>query len=333
MSENKNIYIDLLLSNSVQTSPNDRVPVKFNLSQSQPILRDSTGYLLSVIRFSLNTETLPIFIPQMSDNGDESTIYSCTMEYNGTVFQKYMDFIPQNINPIDTDEKYYVYSYQYVIYLINNMLNQCLVGLNNLLQTPATIEPKMLFNRETQACSMQLDSSKYGYNETGKINIYMNTQMYALVSTLPSSTVYQTNGMDFQLNNLISEDPSLLVQEQKTIELWNPVSSLVFTSNLLPIYESVTAPLQVYVDGSLSDNNTSYHFLNIMTDFIGDEMLFTPYVQYAPSIYRFLNLKPNNSIRNVDLQVYWMNKNTGKLKPLYLIVGGSCSVKLYLNKP
>ena len=98
MSENKNIYIDLLLSNSVQTSPNDRVPVKFNLSQSQPILRDSTGYLLSVIRFSLNTETLPIFIPQMSDNGDESTIYSCTMEYNGTVFQKYMlwmcDFAP-----------------------------------------------------------------------------------------------------------------------------------------------------------------------------------------------------------------------------------------------
>ena len=328
--ENENIYVDLLLTNSVQSEPNNRVAVDFYLNQSQPILRDTTGYKLSVIRFSLNTETLPIFIPQMSD--EDITIYSVTMEYNGNTYQQYMNFIPQNSNPVEADEKYYIYSYQYVIYLFNKMLNECLVGLNDISGTPTLVPPKMFFEVDSQLCGMRLDSTFYGFNETDKINIYMNTQLYALLSTLPASIVHQSNGKDFQINNLISDDPTLLTQEYKTIELWNPVSSIVFTSNMLPIYQSVTAPLQVYIDGNLSNNNTSYHFLNIMTDFIANDMLFTPYIQYAPSIYRFLNLKPNASIRNIDLQVYWMNKNTGQLKPLYLVPGGSCSVKLFLTK-
>ena len=328
--ENENIYVDLLLTNSVQSQPNNRVAVDFFLNQSQPILRDTTGYKLSVIRFSLNTETLPIFIPQMSD--EDTTIYSVTMEYNGNFYQHYMEFLPQNVSPIQADEKYYIYSYQYVIYLFNKMLNECLVELNDISATPTVIPPKMYFDVNSQLCGMRLDSTFYGFNETNKINIYMNTQLYALLSTLPASIVHLANGRDFQINNLISDDPSLLTQEYKTIELWNPVSSIVFTSNMLPIYQSVTAPLQVYIDGNLSNNNTSYHFLNIMTDFIGNDLIFTPFVEYAPGIYRFLNLKPNASIRNVDLQVYWMNKNTGQLKPLYLVPGGSCSVKLYITK-
>ena len=327
---NNNIYVDLLLTNSIQTEANDRVPVQFYLNQSQPILRDTTNYKLSVIRFSLNTETLPIFIPQMQD--DTKTVYSVTMEYNGNIYQQYMNFIPQNENPIDSDEKYYISSYQYVIYLFNEMLKECLAGLNNISPTtPTNLAPKMFYEITTQLCGMNLNTDYYGYNESNKINIYFNTQLYALLSTLPASTINSTNGKAFQINNLISDDPSILIQEYKTIELWNPVSSIVFTSNLLPIYESVTAPIQIYVDGKLSNNNTSYHFLNIMTDFMGNELIFTPYVEYSPSIYRFLNLKPGASIRNIDLQVFWMNKNTGTLKPLYLVPGGSCSTKLYLT--
>ena len=101
---------------------------------------------------------------------------------------------------------------------------------------------------------------------------------------------------------------------------------------MLPIDSSVTAPIQIYTDGVVSDNNSSYHFQNIVTDFVGDELTFVPFVQYAPSIYRFINLKPHNSIRNVDLEVLWLNKNTGKMMPLYLIVSGSCSVKIFLTK-
>ena len=101
---------------------------------------------------------------------------------------------------------------------------------------------------------------------------------------------------------------------------------------MLPLHASITTQIQVYEDGQLKNNNTSYDFLNILTDFIGNDLIFTPFVEYVPSIYRYVDLKPNSSIRTVDLQIYWQNKNNGKLKPLYLVPGGSCSIKLYLTK-
>ena len=326
--ENKNIYVDLLLTNAIQSEPNQRVDIKFYLNQSQQILSDTTDYKLSVVRFALNTETLPIFIPQMSDMQTNTTIYSVTMEYNGVSYQQFMNFTPQNPNPMDEDEIYYVYSYQYVVYLMNTMINSCLIELNNLTTTGTTTPPKIGFDINTQLCGLSFNATNYGFNETNKINIYFNNQMYALISSLPASHVNLSDGMDYQVNNKISEVADTLFQEYKTIELWNPVSSVVFTTNMLPIYSSVTAPLQVYENGQLTNNDTGYHFQNILTDFIGNDLVYTPYIEYVPSIYRFIDLKPHSSIRNIDIQTFWMNKNTGKLKPLYLIAGGSCSVKL-----
>ena len=51
---NDDIYVDLLLANSLQTSKNQRVPVQFMQNQSQPILKSTTGYKLSIIRFALD---------------------------------------------------------------------------------------------------------------------------------------------------------------------------------------------------------------------------------------------------------------------------------------
>jgi hypothetical protein len=330
--QNDNIYADLLVTNTVQTDVNNRVPVKFYLNQSQPILKDTTNYKMSVVRFSLNTETLPIWIPQFSDIETDTTIYSCTMELNGNYYQRYMQYVPQNNNPIDADERYYVYSYQYVMYLFNNMLTECLVGLNNIAPTGVSVAPKMRFDINTQLCSVEINATQYGFNETGKINIYFNTSFYALLSTLPANIINGSNGMDFQLNNSMCDDNTLLTQEYPTIELWNPISSIVFTTNLLPIYNSVTAPIQVYEDGQLLNNNTNYHFLNILTDFVGNELNFTPYVEYVPSIYRYIDLKPGSSIRNIDINVYWMNRFNGTLKPLFLVPGGSCAMKLFMTK-
>lgn len=329
-ANNENIYIDLLLTNTIQTNNNDRVKVQFMLNQSQPILKNTDGYQMSIIRFSLNTETLPIFIPMMKN--ETETIYSLTMEYNEFIFQAYMNFIPQNENPIDNDEKYYIYSYQYVVYLVNQCFKDCYTGLNNLISLSGIDVPYMIFDTDTQKCSIKINSTDYGYDETNKINIYMNGAMYSLFSSLPASLINGTDGMDYQLNNLISQDNELLTQDYKTIQIWNPVSSIIFTSNLLPIYETTTPPIQIYTNGQISNNSTSYNFLNIMTDFIGNDLTFTPFIQYSPNIVRYISLKPKSLIRNIDLNVFWLNKNDGKLKPLYLIPGGSCSVKLFISK-
>lgn len=328
--QDEDIYVDLLLTNSIQTKSNERVQVAFNQSESQPILKNTDGYKLSIIRFTLNTETLPIFIPTM--RSDTQTIYSITMSYNGVFYQQFMDFQPQNLNPVDPDEKLYVYSYQYVIYLVNQCLISCFNGLKALEPTLTVSYPTMSFDINTQISFLSIDNNYYGYNEANKINIYMNYPMYYLFNSLPAALINTNeNGCDYQLNNLIGEKQNILTQEYSTVPLWNPVSSVVFTSNLLPICQSQTPPIQIYANGSLTNNNSTSNFLNIVTDFIGNDLTFTPFIQYSAEIYRFLSLKNSSSIRDIDLRVFWINKNTGTLKPLYISSGGSCSIKILLT--
>jgi len=329
MSDN-DVYVDLLLTNSVQTHANQRVAINFMQNQSQPILRSTNGYQLSIIRFSLNTETLPVFIPVMQSTN--TTIYSFTMEINGKQYQQFMAFEPQNLNPQDPDEYYYIYNYQFLIYLVNKCLASCLAGLSALTNCPTSTAPTMSFDATSQKCTLNIDASAYGYNNSSKINIYMNSAMYALFASMPASMINKTTlGMEYQINNLISESPSAITQDYSTVALWNPVSSVIFTSNLIPIYQSQTPPIQIYENGQIANNSSNFNYLNVLTDFVANDMQFVPYVQYSASIYRYLSLKPNTEIRNIDLQIYWQNKNNGKLKPLYMGVGGSASVKLFIS--
>lgn len=324
-------YIDLLLNNSIQTHSNQRVAINFVQNQSQPILKSTNGYQLSIIRFSLNTETLPIFIPVMQST--TSTIYSITMEINGKQFQQYMQFEPQNLNPADPDEYYYVYNYQFVTYLMNKCFTSCLTGLQTLTNCPTNVAPTITMDNTSQKCTINIDSDVYGYNDATKINIYLNSAMYALLASVPACMVNKNLlGMDYQLNNVISQSPTALIQDYSTVALWNPVSSIIFTSNLIPIYQSQTPPIQIYENGQITNNSSNFNYRNVLTDFIANDLQFVPYVQYSASIYRYLSLKPNTDIRNIDLQVFWQNKNNGTLKPLYMGVGGSCSVKLFLSR-
>ena len=190
----------------------------------------------------------------------------------------------------------------------------------------------MTFDSTSQKCTLNINNF-YGYNEAGKINIYLNSALYALLASVPSCIVNKNKlGMDYQINNLISQSPTALIQDYSTIALWNPVASIIFTSNLIPIYQSQTPPVQIYENGQLVNNSSTFNYLNILTDFIANDLDFTSYIQYSASVYRFLSLKPNVEIRNIDLQVYWQSKNTGKLRPLYLGAGGSASVKILLSR-
>lgn len=329
---NDNIYIDLLCTNTSQTTTNHRVAVKFMQNQTKQILKSTDGYKLSIIRFYLNTETLPVFIPAMQSRNSNTTTYSITMECNGKAYQQFMQFEPQNVNPIDPDEYYYIYNYEFLIYLFNKCLTSCFNALSQQTQLPTSAPPTMTFDRDNQKCSISIDDSVYGYNESNKINIYMNYAMYTLFASLPACVVNKNGlGMDYQLNNLISQETTILQQDYSTVALWNPVSSVIFTSNLLPIYASETPPIQVYQNGNLLNSSANSNFLNILTDFIANDMNFVPYIQYSPAVYRFISLKHGSEIQNIDHQVMCQNKNTGILKPLYLSPGCSCSIKLFLT--
>jgi hypothetical protein len=198
----------------------------------------------------------------LNANDNQTTVYSITMEYNNVAYQQYMLFSPQNLNPVSGDEYFYIYNYKYLIYLVNQTIINCLNNLNALITLPDGINPPVMnFDITTQICSITLNDTQFGYNETGKINIYFNYPMYALFASIPAFCVNtNANGMDYQLNNLISQDTALLSQEYTTVPLWNPVSSVIFRSNLLPTNSSQTPPLQAYVNGKNTSNSSSINF-------------------------------------------------------------------------
>ena len=230
-------YVDLLLTNSIQTHSNHRVALNFSQNQSQPVLKSTNGYQLSIIRFSLNTETLPIiFIPAMQST--TTTIYSFTMESNGKQFQQFMQFEPQNLNPVDPDEHYYVYNYQYVIYLMSKCLASCLAGLSALTICTTSV-PTLTFDPTSQKCTLNIDNTTYGYNESNKINIYLNSSMYALLASLlyreqePAwhglSTKYSYTSIAFgsytRLFNCITLEPCFLNYFHNKLDTYLPASN------------------------------------------------------------------------------------------------------------
>lgn len=178
-----------------------------------------------------------------------NTIDSITMQYGNSSYQQYMQFVPQLQNVSDPDELYYVYSYQYLIYLVNQCLKPCLTGLgnSNLVDLSTNVEsPYMNFDINSQLCCITVNDNFFGCNETGKINLNINFPMYVLFYSLPSMLVNKNvSGMDYQLNNLISQDSTVLSQDYSTVALWNPVSSGVFTSTEIPIYHSQTPPIEI----------------------------------------------------------------------------------------
>jgi hypothetical protein len=92
------IYYDIQISNidDIDTLP----PVlNFIETRNNPFLYESDKYYMSIIRFSLETPNLPVFIPtiQPAPNTDINlTIYSVTLQWSN----------PKNVTQIFTSQQF-----------------------------------------------------------------------------------------------------------------------------------------------------------------------------------------------------------------------------------
>lgn len=146
------IYFDITTTNtaSITSAP----PVfQFQDARANPYILKPEDYWLSIIRFTMDSSTLPIFVPTIQPNQADGdlTIYSVTLEYvdvDGNTLAESQQFI--NWNPQDDSAEfpgapsntynglqinqtgyYNCYSYQYFCALIYVALSQALVELGN----------------------------------------------------------------------------------------------------------------------------------------------------------------------------------------------------------
>jgi len=164
--------------------------------------------------------------------------------------------------------------------------------------------------------------------------------------TTSSNTVFSGLANELLVYNYLGQNvlstttPTYVVMTQdyeSTSTLWSPVSSIVFTTTLLPVAnEQQTVPVQ-YGNSNITARTTPSAFNPIITDValaLTSASDWRGFINYTPQAeYRITAFQNGqNEIRQVDIAVWWKNRLDGKLYPLQMFNLSSVSLKLMFRK-
>lgn len=202
------IYYDVTVSN-FQSSQVKATPFSFNESRTIPYLMNPSDYDLSILRFTVDTGTLPVFIPSIQPNQADKdlTIYSVTLSYTtGGVTYNQQEFVSwrtqdesaevplaplSNYNGLqnNTTGYYNCYSYQYFMFLIYEAFQ--LATANLIAQFPALqipFVPLIDWDSSSNRATIYLDAYVFDQNplniyllNTTPVEVYFNAALYGLI--------------------------------------------------------------------------------------------------------------------------------------------------------
>jgi hypothetical protein len=373
-----NVYYDVTITNIDQTvspAPN----LYFNETRNTPFIYSPKDYYLTIIRFTLDTPTVPIFIPTIQPNQPDVnlTIYSITLSYTAPAEgelpertftnQTFIQYVPQVEsaivpNPPSTTADglqnnstgyYYIYNYQYWVFLVNKTMTICFSDLIGQIitegYTPPTQNPPVIaFDTGSNKAVIFCETSSYSLNLSNPINIYFNAGLYYLFSSFPCKILslgFNTEGKNVQIitdsydgANTIQfpfTNPEYeaiqIFQEYSTIYLWSPVQSIVFCSNSLPIVANNESQPSVFYNGvNFNTGGNNSNIANVITDMVTDQ--YVPFVIYGTQAqYRLISLFGDQPLYTLDISVYWKDRFSNFI-PLKLAAGASATIKVLFTK-
>jgi hypothetical protein len=368
------IYYDLDAINN-ETSGNQNQPVRFTITdvRNQPFLNSPENYFMSVVRFSLQTPTLPVFLPQvrLSQSNVNQLTYSFTVSYThttGTVYnstQNYITYVPlDTTQPLPsppltlqdiTSEYYYIFNLNDFCTMMNTALAAAVASLIAVLTgasitPPSTNVPFFEWNPVNQVFILNADAAGYSNALANPIRIFCNTAMYTLINNFPfiknspvgvslgknyQFTIFSNNGTNvypFSTYNAIQ-----MYQDNSTIALFNPVQSVVFTTSLLPIVNSVIGLPKIFNSSTynLSSVGNNSNISPIITDFVVPVSAinsYRPNIEYVPNgEYRLIDLYGLSPQNSMEITVLWKD-NYGGTHIFMLGAGCSASIKLLFRR-
>lgn len=275
---------------------------------------------------------------------------------------------------------YYASTFSHVVDLINTALttsHASLVAYFAGLAPPVVITttaPQLRYDEESGLFVFYCD--RFGYGGTSRTSagglqdenftLYMNTNLYNLLSTFPTLRAGLSNSRTYALDvrnrfwtNIYNPvQPTLAaglwVQSaqvpsnvgywevkqnyKSTSSFWSPVESIVFTSARIPIVKEDTGePLRFGQSNNGIASTSQSAFIGIITDITqaGAENGFDYQTQtvYVPQgEYRMASLNGTGEIRDLDIGVFWKNRLDGKLYPIRMPNLSSVSIKMLFRR-
>lgn len=366
----KLIYYDLTTSNFDSVNNENLVQLAYTEKRSTPILPVSSNYKMSILRFSLTSTTLPIWLFQTKAFSTDPLegVYSITMEWvtpglTITADPIHLIFVPQDkTKPVPpapstypngvqpgVNEFYYVYNYGNIVDMVNTALFYAHESLSDIVAAiVGSSAPVMVWNDDLTA-TIYSELDFYDVSAPNHINIYFNRPLYTLFSSFPSYKFLPTDtGCHFQIltnsRNSISTTvipaygPAELIKtdmEYSCAELFSPIAALVFTSPTLPIVPSLESEPSILINGieQLGLSSTLNLTQPIISDFRSDHF-YRPQIEYLPSAeYRYISL-----LGGVDTPLYefsvlgWWKDKEGRLHKIYLGPSSTFTMKVLFEK-
>ena len=369
-SQVNNIYYDATIRQLSNQSQPQNQQLTFIEQRNGSIIDNCDDYEMSIIRFNVDTFTLPVFFCNIQPNQSDPnlSIYSITLVWNDGKNPPvpfgpfYINWIPQDLTqpvplpPNQTSDGlqpevqyYFASNFTYLIDLVNTTFATAFSALKSSIIVPVvqnSQQPFMAWNSSAVSASLYCRSDLYNTNTYPQCQIYFNRALYNLFNSFPSiyhglDPVYrqeyqiQVDVFFGQATQVIGLNNFIVVpQEYSTINNWTPVSSLVFTSQYIPVIANQFSNIQTYLNGQLIQlSSTSSNFSNVITDIaVDDTTSYVPTVIYNPSAeYRMISMKNTSRLTCIDFQVWWKTK-LGSLFPFFLGAGGHASIKILFRK-
>lgn len=349
-------YLDLSIVNGDPTGQVSPVPLRFLEHRTSPYLESPCDYLVSIIRFKIDTLGLPIM--QVSAQIGQSDVnklnYSFTMKYQSYEFQQNIQFSPQDLSCAtpappttaqDLSTGYYnLYSYQYFIDLCNTALKSCFDGLANLTELPTALPPWMTFDTSSNEIILNADILGFEQSLDNPIQLFMNSSCHSLFSSF-QCMYYGDNGVEngknfllvlknqFSTNVLELDIDSTTYniiqayQEDDCTSMWNPVQSIVLCSSTLPVEGTMVAAPKVF-NSPISAYNTSQNVsVPVLSDFQVGDSKYRPYVEYSPYYPRLIEMYSRSSQSSISIEGYWKDQY-GNLNSLMLPPNCAANIKV-----
>ena len=244
---------------------------------------------------------------------------------------------------------YFCYDYQQIIDMINTALTTSFTTAKAAYAAiTATEAPFIFLNYETSLINL-IAQYEYLTTSTGTLNgvsvtlpevqIFVNCKLYdTFLQKIPNKYYGRnlTNGVDYELRIYaelgntngyaippasVATPPTHLriLQEGSTLEKWNALRTILFTTNTLPIIP------ENYETNSIRRSD----FRKVITTFepaldkISSSSSILSYFQNGP--YRIINLDNSQTIRHIDFNIEWVDKY-GNVYPIYLTYGQQSNV-------
>jgi hypothetical protein len=297
------------------------------------ILNNPSEWEMSVVRFQVNGDMIPLFIPIIPDPAFPlRTNMSITLAFGGNYYQQFI-----NVTADETKSGIYYYS-QYLDHVNDALATSFALLKVDFPGASATSPPYFALNPVTQLISLYVQSV-YLRSIPGFISISLNQYLQAILD-FPYSAFngYNTpNGDDYVIDvdnhspllpppprsgypialTVVAGDVIQVSQEFPTLHLWDNIKSIILLTDLIPIVRE-TLPNTFGVG---QNNNISNNSLTILTDFDIVKNISEPrpsIIQYFPSAeYRMISMNQTNPYRVSDVRCQYQDYS-GNIYPINL---------------